>query len=112
MNYRTIICTLPCIALILALCGGCFRQEVRTAEFDVPGLETSEDAEALREAFREDDGGWMPGVYDVTPDVEQDTVLVQYNSDALRRMNLEYRIAKHGYRADKRPPVTARRDTN
>ncbi|AKJ64500.1 hypothetical protein [Kiritimatiella glycovorans] len=110
MNNRSIICTLPCIALMLALCGGCFRQEVRTAEFDVPGLETAQDAEAMREAFREDDGGWMPGVYEVTPNIEQNSVVIQYNSDALRRMNLEYRIAKHGYRADSRPPAEPRPD--
>lgn len=93
MNIRTIrIAAGLAAALIL---GACFRQDIRTLVVKVPGMRTTECSKIIQGALARIDG-----IISVQPDIENRTLVVEYNSTKLAIKNIEYQIAGLGFDAN------------
>ena len=95
------------ILLLPLLLVGCFRAEVQTADFRVPGLDSK--AKAL---FIEKNLKQMPGVLSVEAQLDKKNVQVTYTDTVIRKMNIEQRIAAMGFDVNYRQAVRTKENPN
>lgn len=81
---------------------GCFRNDLRTAEFHVPKLNGPECLSYLSGKLRAADG-----VMDIQGDFEDKKVTVQFNGLKLGIKNIEIYIADAGFDVNERPGAEA-----
>ena len=78
---------------------GCFRQEVRTLVVKVPQMKSADCSKIILNALQ----GPIDGIVSATPDLENRTVAVTYNSTKLATRNIEFVIAGVGFDANDTP---------
>jgi copper chaperone CopZ len=87
-----VLCLLPLLPL------GCFRQELHVAEYHIPAM-SSPAAEAYIQARLKT----VPGVKTISSNLENRTLTVSYQSNAIRTMNIEEAISILGFSVNNRP---------
>jgi len=80
------------------LAAGCFRQVHRTILVQVPQLQGAECANVIQEALLR-----LDGVTSATPDFENRTMAIQYDSEKLAIRNIEFVISGAGFDANDIP---------
>lgn len=86
---------------LLAVCGGCRREDMRTAIIDIPGL-TEANKPKIVEAFKIAKPGQKPHVYDGIDtdnfvfDFEKKTLTLQYDSMKIAKTNIRMLIQGAG----------------
>ncbi len=81
--------TLLIAAILLA---GCFRNDIRTATFQIEQLRNPQAAQLLANALR-----GLNGIKEFRPDLENQTLVVVFNGRDLYLKNIEYAIVKGGF---------------
>ncbi len=85
-------------AALLLLAPGCFRQEVRTAEYSVPEMATPAAGAYIQGRLKS-----VPGIVESSFDTAARTFTVSYQSSTIRTMNIEEAIAIAGFSVNDRP---------
>ncbi len=85
-------------AVLLSLASGCFRQEVRTAEYSVPEMTTPAAGTYIQGRLKS-----VPGIVKSSYNIEARTFTVSYQSSIIRTMNIEEAIALAGFTVNDRP---------
>lgn len=78
--------------LIILLCAGCFRNDIRTATFHIDQLRTPESAQLLANTMR-----GLVGIQSVQPNLNNKTCTVVFNGRELYLKNIEYAIVHGGF---------------
>lgn len=87
---------LSAVLPILAL--GCFRQELQVAEYHVPAMTSP-----ATEAYLQSRLKGFPGIKMISGDLETQILTVSYQSNTIRKMNIEEAIAISGFAVNNRP---------
>ena len=90
--------TLALSAALLLLAQGCFRQEVRAAEYHIPDMSTPAAAAYIQNKIKS-----VPGIKDSSYNIETRLLTVNYQSSTIRTMNIEEAIALSGFSVNGRP---------
>lgn len=97
---------ITCFTLML-ICGltGCHRKEIRVAEFQVPAMKSETAVNYIRERIKGlgQGQGQVAPIKSIDADLASNTLIVTYNSNHLRTMNIEDAIAKVGFAVNHRP---------
>lgn len=91
----------PIIALAVILpllAAGCFRAEEQVAEYYVPAMTTPQAENYLRSRIK-----GLPGIEDISANLQANTLTVTYQSSTLRQINIEETIAFSGFAVNNRP---------
>lgn len=94
-----LICKRLLASLVLgALTAGCFRQDVRTLEVNVPNMNSPECFKIIQSALNR-----VEGIISVEPDIPNRKLSVTYNSTKVAIKNIEYVIVGLGFDANGNP---------
>jgi hypothetical protein len=90
---------LPYVAFTLALLAtsACFRNDIRTVQFDVPQLKSDACTRFILEAINSNK---IEGVKSIVPDIAGRKLAVTYDSTRLGIKNIEFLIASAGFDAN------------
>jgi hypothetical protein len=91
------------LALCLAVCAGCHRQNTRTSVIRVPDLTTDAAAEKIIHALSPYQEYEL--VLEVVPNVPDRSVNVVYDGLVVSLKNIEYLIARAGFAANDTPAL-------
>jgi len=82
------------ISLLIAalLLVGCFRNDIRTATFQIEQLRNQQGAAFLAQSLR-----GLNGIKEFRPDLENKTLTIVFNGRELYLKNIEYAIVKGGF---------------
>lgn len=89
------------VALALAIqliAPGCFRQEVQTAEYHIPEMNTPATGAYIQNRLK-----GIPGIVKSSFELENQVFTVRYQSSIIRTMNIEEAIALAGFSVNNRP---------
>lgn len=81
--------TLLIAALLLV---GCFRNDIRTATFEIEQLRNPQAAQLLKNSLR-----GLKGLKELRPNLEKKTATIVFNGRELYLKNIEYAIVKGGF---------------
>jgi len=95
------------ILLLPLLFAGCFRAEVQTEDFRVPGLDSKPKAQFIEKNLKK-----MPGIISVEAQLNKKNVRVTYTDTVVRKMNIEQRIAALGFDVNYRQAVRTKKNPN
>jgi copper chaperone CopZ len=87
------------IFIVLGLSTGCFRKEVVTLVVKVPQMKSQECSRIILNALQ----GPIDGIITATPDLNNRTIAVTYDSTKLATKNIEFVIAGVGFDANDIP---------
>ncbi len=81
-------------ALLIAalLLAGCFRNDIRTATFQIKQLRTPQASQLLAQSLRT-----LKGIKEFRPDPNNNTLTIVFNGRDLYLKNIEYAIVKSGF---------------
>ena len=85
-------------AMLVLLSAGCFRAEEQVAVYHIPAM-TSPAAESLLRARLKG----LPGIENISADLQANTLTVTYQSSTIRKINIEETIAFSGFAVNNRP---------
>lgn len=78
--------------VVLILATGCFRNDIRTAQFKVEQLRSPEGEAFIVKALQP-----VAGIKEIRPDTEKHTLTVIFNGRDAYIKNIEYAIVKAGF---------------
>jgi hypothetical protein len=88
---------IPLFVLALGATSACFRNNVRTVEFDVPQLKSDSCTRFILDVLNSNK---VEGVKSVAPDIAGRKLAVTYDSTRLGIKNIEFLIASAGFDAN------------
>ncbi|MCF7848443.1 MAG: cation transporter [Kiritimatiellales bacterium] len=92
-----------CIAItLLTAVAGCFRNEIQVTEYKVHMMTKPAAASYIQQKIQTIDG-----VVEISYDLATTTLVVTYDSDKIRKMNIEEAIAMSGFDVNNRPANAA-----
>ncbi len=90
INVKSIF-SIVLLGLIISL-SACFRMDIRTVDYEVPGMGSTECVQVIENALSSVDG-----VLSARPDFQQRTIAVTYDSRKLSIKNIEFVISGAGF---------------
>jgi copper chaperone CopZ len=105
MNINRSIQGLICALLVLAACCGCYRNDIRTIQVDVPQLKNAECIKIIQDALAQ-----VEGIQTAQASLENHTFSITYDSRKLAIKNIEYVITHVGFDANGNPAEKSARE--
>ncbi len=89
-NLKTLF-SIALFGAILCL-SACFRPDIRTVDYDVPAMGTTECVQIIQNAL-----GAVDGILSARPDLQSHSIAVTYDSRKLSIKNIEFVISGSGF---------------
>lgn len=90
------------LAISLFLLTGCFRNDIRTATFQIDQLRTPESAQLLAQSLR-----GLSGIKEFRPNLDKKNLTIIFNGREIYLKNIEYAIVDAGFSLPNWPATEA-----